>query len=615
MKKLITSIIISLSLTVSLAAQSLLSDATDPSTLFSEIDDSKKTAEELMAEARLLYFDQRYLDARTKLLKVLEKDPKNYSAMMFMAEYYLSQVGHFRLALKFIKQAQNLFEEKNGLPPYEEDLARNEHAMLLSLLSEIRLNLDDYEAALKILDQYGALYFQNWYPASRSWVLMKLGRLDEAIQVAKLGMLSGAEPGRTLNVLGILLSMTHQRKESIDVFNQAILYENARGESGQPATPLNNVGEVYRETFEEDKAEGSFLKALRMPDGCEHVLPSLNLQVLYLEQLKLKQAKAAIDNFEECVKRFPLKNGEEHRALVQLARGRIALQSGQIDSAVSLLESAIARRQWFGKIGTSEDDLFAGASVSLAQALLAQNSWLKTTIDANWVESVKNFSRRITNRLRSKWLKRRALQVLGEDLQHFEDLYIRNTDSMLEYYSLGDLFQNVPRSLFKRKVLNEVASDERKGASLYYQGYIAQNMIKNGSLKEGFELLEKTIELTREKEDAALRQHLETLKLALLDTNSEQYLNLATKVYSKNRSTIRNAGLLLPVSVGPSLSPDLLESSAFIFNSDSSFLLDWSNQEMKFSSSFDGTSFIQSGPNNYETLNKLAQKVFRSEVN
>ena len=137
-------------------------------------------------------------------------------------------------------------------------------------------------------------------------------------------------------MLGILLSMHGDRDESLKIFRQAIAYELSEGNLGQPATPLNNSGEVYKEIFSEDSAESSWLKATSMPDGCDHVLPSLNLSLLYFDELNLDGAKRAMDSFESCIAQYPLRNGEEHRALVSLARGRIALLSGNPDLAIYL---------------------------------------------------------------------------------------------------------------------------------------------------------------------------------------------------------------------------------------------------------------------------------------
>jgi tetratricopeptide (TPR) repeat protein len=217
-------------------------------------DDKNKTADELVREASLLLATDRPLDARTKLLKAIKRDPNQYKAYYLLSGYYLVHVGHYRLALKYIRRAQELFEKENGPPPYTSHLLQLEHGNLLYYLSQCRLNLDNYRGSLDALDEYHKYgYRAEWYPGARSWVLMKLGRVQEAIKVAREGLLSGAEGGRTLNMLGILLSMNDQPQESLEVFRQAIAYEFSQGTDGQPATPLNNAGEVYKELFDDVK--------------------------------------------------------------------------------------------------------------------------------------------------------------------------------------------------------------------------------------------------------------------------------------------------------------------------------------------------------------------------
>jgi tetratricopeptide (TPR) repeat protein len=328
--------------------------------------DRDKGAEELIAEAAILLQDERLLDARTKLLRALEKEPKAYRAHMMLSGYYMAHVGHFRLALQYALQALSLFEEKNGRPPYYSYISRAEHSQLLYLLSQARLNLDDYEGSLKVLDQYVSYdYKDEWYSGTRAWVLMKLNRLPEAVSEARKGLREGAEPGRTLNMLGILLSMTGDRSGSLEVFREAIRYEMSMGRFGSPATPLNNSGEVYKEVFEEPKAIQSWMKATSLPDGCDHVLPALNLALMLIDQLDLNSASRAMYNFESCVAQFPLRNGEEHKALVHLARGRIDYWNGDIDNALNHFNDASERRQWFGKIGTNENDLDVGIELSV----------------------------------------------------------------------------------------------------------------------------------------------------------------------------------------------------------------------------------------------------------
>lgn len=521
--------------------------------------DESKTAVELLREATFLLSDERPLDARTKLLKAIQKDPKEYKGYYLLSGYYMVHVGHFRLALKYVKRAQDLFEEKNGQPPYSTPTLQFEHAGLLYYLSQIRLNLDNYQGALDALDEFQSFgYYDDWYPGSRAWILMKLGRVEEAIKIARIGVLGGAEPGRTLNMLGILLSMVDQRKDAIDIFRQAISYELSLGTEGQPATPLNNVGEVYKELFQEDKAEQAWLRATSLPDGCEHVLPALNLTILTIDQARIADAKRAVDAFEACVAQYPLRNGEEHRALVQFARGRIALHSGFVDKAIAHFESALQGIQWFGKIGTSQDDLKAGATMSLAQSYRRKNNLLRLRRYETWTEWLEASKEMIENDARAWWLFRRARQVFTEDLKDLEDLSIRNTDSMIEYPTFGDVLEGLPEGVLLSRLEKQISEDVRPQAKLYYKAYKAQRLYKTWlSSGEGRELAAEVLRNVRTGQDELLFVHVASLRLADLDPSSEAYAQLTSLVYRKLPAALRSYGFRLPVTISTNVPADV----------------------------------------------------------
>lgn len=515
-----------------------------------DMSDDNKSAEELILEASILLTDERLLDARSKLLKALQKDPKEYRIHMMLAGYYMEHVGHFRLALRYTRQAIALFEEKNGSPPYSDMRMQAEHAHLLYLLSQARLNLDNYQGSLEVLDEYASYnYYSGWYPGTRAWVLMKLNKLDEAIKTARIGVFSGAEPGRTLNMLGILLSMHGDREDSLKIFREAIQYELSLGTAGQPATPLNNSGEVYKEIFKEDKAEGSWTRAIKMPDGCQHVLPSLNLVLMYIEQLNFVGAKRTISNFESCIAQFPLRNGEEHEALVHLARGRIYLHSGNVNQAIKHLEAALEERQWFGKIGTSPEDLKVGALISLAQALNAKNNLIRLSRSATPVDWFSDSGEIVENRFRSWWLMRRARQILTEDLEDLEDLYIRNTDSMIEYPSFGEVLSELPRKPLENRLSYESQNDQRKEAVVYYKTYLAENYLNSwGKSSEAINLLDQALSSMRPRYDDLLKTHVLRLKANLASKTSLQYADLTNQIFNLNRASLRNYGLALPTN-------------------------------------------------------------------
>ncbi len=615
-------------LLVPLGAHADVSDPFDPFDAYPDrteapTSDDEKTATELIDEAEVLLLQERPLDARTKLLKALAKDSKAYRAHINLANYYLNQVGHFRLALKYTRQALALFTDQNGAPPYFNRLTKYEHAQLYFLLAHVRLNLDDYTGALNALDEFQSFgYTAPWYADSRAWVLMKLGRLDEATRVARIGALDPASPGRTLNMLGILLSMQHEREASLEVFRQAIAHEFSLGSLGSPATPLNNSGEVFKETFADDKAESAWLRATSLPDGCEHVLPALNLALLYIEQANFEGAKRAIDNFEGCVAQFPLRNGEEHRALVHLARGRIALHTGKVDRALEHLEAAAERRQWFGKIGTSEEDLRAAVLASLAQALNAKSNHLRFARYESFSERLESLRQRTVNTARSWWFARRARQTLAEDLTDFEDIYVRNTDSMLEYPTLGHLIRPIPTRMLDGRVQREERGDDRALASNFYDLWRAENYLEEGRTDSGWELLMGVISRTRPDFDKLLSIHARTVALQHLDPTSAQYRDFAAAIFTTARAYLRNNGLPLPVSIrnAPSNVVGLFDGSAFFDTSEETpFTLeyDFTNGEHGFqfidTRNFVGTVKVR-GNDLIETMNKLMDEVFSEEL-
>lgn len=542
-------------LLASSSAQPLLPDVSDPWGNNvedpSEIAPSDETAEELTEEAEsLLSDDSHLLEARTKLLNALKKDPSYYPAYVSLSYYYLAHVSHFRLAMKYIKAAERLFREQNGSPPYLNPAIESRHAQILYLLSQARLNLDDYSGSLAVLDEIQSRgYLTPSYAGSRAWVLMKLGRLEEAIREARIGLLMRAEPARTLNMLGILLSMNGQPEPAIEALKKASAIETSLGRQGQPATPVNNMGEVYEELFEDDKAEASWIKAKSYHDGCEHVLPSLNLALLYLEQLKVTEANDSISSFLSCVAQYSLRSDEEHRALVGLARGRFDLHLGKPLEALSRLSDAYEYIQWFGKIGTNQDDLEIGIIITEAQSWRALANRLSVHVAESILESIRDRATILRAQMTSWWLYRKAARLLAERLRNIEDLTVRNTDSLIEYSTFGEVLSYIPKVPFERRLSDEQKRDTRSIAQVYYTAYLGENQLKNGASSQGIANLEDALRGCRARYDDGLRLHILTLLASRHSSSSARFIELVEAIFVISPPALRNAGISLPVIV------------------------------------------------------------------
>lgn len=504
---------------------------------------SGESVESLLAEAQALFMEKRPLDARAKLQRALQIAPDDYRPNFYLGVYYLTEVGHFQMADRYLSKAEELFKQTYGseLDGTLKAEGWRQNAKLLQYLTEAKLNLDNYQGALDYADRFGNTYWDEWYPGTRAWILMKLRRVDEAIQEAQSGVLRGADETRTYNILGILYSLKGDRKAALESFKRAIKAElNSLG-SNQAATPLNNSGEVYHELFQDDLAEASWLRALQLPDGCDHILPSLNTALLYIEQLRLFQAERVLADFEACFAQKSTRSDTEYRALIALARGKIALRQGDSKKALKLFLQAADREQFYGKIGTDPEDLEFAAAISLSQTYLAEAERLRDQPESSFsISGVSNLVNANWLKIKSWWQLREARQIAVSQLNNFEDLYVRNTDSMLEYPTLGIFFDGVSTSEVKSRLKSIQKSDARAESALFYELYLLKHDVLNGASTKTIDQLETLLSKVRPQDNLVKAE-----ALSLLIKSYEQQAGIFSSLSAKQADRLRSLKELL----------------------------------------------------------------------
>jgi len=509
-------------------------DISQPSAL---APDPNASVDSLVSEAQGLFMEKRPLDARAKLQQALALDPKDFRPHFYLGVYYLSEVGHFPLADKYLKDAERFFKVKYGSD--EDGTLRSEawtqNGRIIQYRAEARLNLDDYAGALRLTERFERTYWDDWLPGSKAWILMKLRRVDEAIKVAQVGILRGADETRTYNILGILYSLKDNRRLALQAFKQAIKAELALGGSNQAATPLNNSGEVYRELFEDDLAEAAWNRALQLPDGCDHILPSLNLAILYIDALRLFQAERVLADFEACFAQRSERTDTEHRALLALARGKILLLQGDVEKAIPLLEQSADREQWYGKIGTNSNDLKLAAAQALSIAYDSAAEYAVDKPHRNILQKAQSTATSLGLKAQAWWQARKARQVAIVELEDFEDLFIRNTDSMLQYPLLGQVFRDLSASDTEARLLKMKERDSRAPASTFYDLYLLERKVasekllgvSNKTITELQELLGRIRE-----QDKLLRARTLATSIIALESREGIFVSLDPKLAS-----------------------------------------------------------------------------------
>lgn len=519
------------------------------------VDVKNKSLEEILREAQMHYYTGSPIEARSMWLKAIEKDPNDYRAFLFLSAYYIDEESLFKLAFQNISKAKKLFLKKFGsdVSAYTKEQAFD-HAQILYILSEVYLNLDLYDDSLNTLEEFEKYYWQPWLPGSKAWVLWKLKRIDEAIKISQLGLLRGAEPGRLYNVLGILFAAKGERKLAENAFSQSILAEVTQHGASQLATPLNNVGEVYNELFLDGLAEASWRKALTRPDGCEHILPSLNLARKYIEQLRLFQAERVLKDFEVCFAENSNRSDSEHRALLLLYQARIEFYKGNFDEAFKLFERSAALSQWFGKIGTTKEDMELANLQGKIIALRTKNNINKNSYHKGIINKVNNLKNTLKNKVELFWNQKKAREVGIDKLSSFEDIFIRNTDAMIEYANIAVFFTNSNTKSIEAFFKNWANNDQRKEAKNFYKLFLAEHYTQNGKYKLSNKLLNE-IESRFNKQLRVIKAKILALKIInnnnsksfIFSSNNEVYKE-HIELFKFHPPSFKQYGIKLPVN-------------------------------------------------------------------
>lgn len=563
---------------------------------------STSPAEHYVMQAKSKLASQEYFEAKKLLQQAIEADDENIEALYLLSGYYLDISSRYRKALQYAERAIKVFKSRYGEPPHSY-LVKDFYRSLLQLLHQCRLSLDDYDGALEVLNE-----IENgppWLDSSKAWVLMKQGRVEESLEFAEAGYrqarLYGSNVGHALNILGILQSMNNRKDEAVKTFQEAIKYEKSLGLAGQPGTPLNNIGEVYREIFDDDRALESFAASKRGKDGCDHVLSSLNLSILKIEHLDFVGAEKSLDSFLQCFKQFTLKSDEEHRALVELMRARIFYHRNDLPSALEMVNASLDHIQWFGKIGTDAFDLLAGALLTKVQILDGLIVAKEYDLGTSWWQ--KNPFSSFYLRVQGWWLIEHLKEILIRKLNDFEDLEVRNTDSIIEYGTLGEYTRYLPSGVLKRQV-SSLDNYRFKTAKDHYQNYLAWSLFEEGKSREALEVVDAILPGLRQN-DKLLKLNTLWLKWLIFEEIGTDNRKLAIEIFRMNPAMVAVKGIKLPVE-------SALPLDGTPFAKGGTCKLDGQDAGDTYQLTFSciGSEIVVKGRGYEESMVKLVKKVF-----
>jgi hypothetical protein len=193
-----------------------------------------------------------------------------------------------------------------------------------------------------------------------------------------------------------------------------------------------------------------------------------------------------------------------------------------------------------------------GATISLAQALDRKNNILRSHRPLSWSEWLSIKKDISANRIRAWWLLRRARQMLVSELNDIEDLIIRNTDSLLEYPTFGEVLAGLSKGSLERRLKHQREHDKRPGAATYYDAFQAEAQLGWFSSREANTLLDSVAQRARPKTDDLLKTHVLLRRMLSLNTASDTYRDMAYRIFYTAPAELRNYGFKLPVTIDTS---------------------------------------------------------------
>jgi hypothetical protein len=194
---------------------------------------------------------------------------------------------------------------------------------------------------------------------------------------------------------------------------------------------------------------------------------------------------------------------------------------------------------------------------------------------------------------------------------------------MLEYPTLGRTLAGLPAYILEKRIEVEKKDDRRKDSRLYYDTFLAENLLSKGEDKQAIALFNTIISKARPKYDDALKLNAILLKLTTLDDLSPEYRKLAKKAFTMSRASLTNNGLRLPVNIsleGKSVIEELDGSAFMVDNSlEQEFIVSYSQVDDLHSLRFSSRSKLipsvtVQGGELTDVINKFTDEVFRQKV-
>jgi len=300
-------------------------------------------AERLVEEAGRLFAQEtaasyqealRKFDAARSLYQMLRNRDKEADTLNIMG-LISNRLGERQQALNYYKQALSWSQTVGDLTMQLYIL--NNIGALYHALGEKQQALDYYKQALSLIREIGDF----------AEAIIKLNKISNIPPYSDTSLRDLAAEATPLNNIGLVYNDLGEKQKALEYFNQALPLIRAMGDRAKEATTLNNIGLVYYDLGENQTALDYYKQALdlrqkaRDPRGEAHTLN--NAGTAYSELGKQQKAEEYFNQALPLFRAVGDRPGEAltlyNRAILKGDRGNLIAALTDIETSLKIIEN------------------------------------------------------------------------------------------------------------------------------------------------------------------------------------------------------------------------------------------------------------------------------------
>ncbi len=431
---------------------------------------------------------EKFIEARERAQKILEKDSSSIAAMYVLASVHCEIEGNLARALFLIRSARREFAARFGEPPTESH-ARFWCRMILIKEEQICALMDRREEQLTVLKQLFDYFHDSAFEAEQIWPLLKLGQFKIARELGqRLIFDSDFEVRLTAyNSLIAVEDEARDRKAGYDI--SAAAYRMV----GEDSCVISmNYALAAMQWYQIEQATELNQKAFRATRADCSSNPHRQGSMVYLVQGEYQRALSSLLELRKKPERASRR--VQNEMTVRGHTVELLFAMGQVEEALMRVEPISDRTDRTGNTSASTENYI------LHDLIL---HWVVGETNLRWQEELRSARGFFdASKMRLLALEKEAKQ---KELIHRALPYSLSNSLLIDiaraYYTdvrpwyFGDLVNFFGEALFEQIITEARAKEkyELEAGLAYYDGYLAELRFKQGKFTEARELCEKAL--------------------------------------------------------------------------------------------------------------------------